>query len=98
MDRGLEFIKSAKGSVYIHCKAGRTRSAYIVACYLMATQRQTAADGSPSRSSLMSPEDAFACLKAIRKEVVLTQDHWDGLRLYAGILQSRLDQKEQSSE
>jgi len=34
---GVEFIKGlqGKGTVYVHCKAGRTRSATLVACYLM---------------------------------------------------------------
>ena len=35
---GIEFIQeNAKNghSVYVHCKAGRTRSATLVACYLM---------------------------------------------------------------
>ena len=33
---GVDFIKSIDdGKVYIHCKAGRTRSATLVACYLM---------------------------------------------------------------
>lgn len=36
--QGVEFIErhQAKGnSVYVHCKAGRTRSATLVGCYLM---------------------------------------------------------------
>lgn len=36
--KGVEFInkhKASKGSVYVHCKAGRTRSATLVGCYLM---------------------------------------------------------------
>lgn len=35
---GVDFIGKIKqdgGSVYIHCKAGRTRSATLVGCYLM---------------------------------------------------------------
>lgn len=34
--RGCEFINDCtNGSVYVHCKAGRTRSATLVGCYLM---------------------------------------------------------------
>jgi atypical dual specificity phosphatase len=36
--RGVEFIQQFEGtgnSVYVHCKAGRTRSATLVGCYLM---------------------------------------------------------------
>ena len=36
--RGVEFmdeITREGNSVYVHCKAGRTRSATLVACYLM---------------------------------------------------------------
>ena len=36
--KGVNFInkyKKLNGSVYVHCKAGRTRSATLVGCYLM---------------------------------------------------------------
>ena len=38
--KGVDFINKfhsgeRKGSVYVHCKAGRTRSATLVGCYLM---------------------------------------------------------------
>lgn len=38
IDKGVAFIlnhRRQQNSVYVHCKAGRTRSATIVACYLM---------------------------------------------------------------
>lgn len=40
LQRGVKFIQeveasSPSGAVYVHCKAGRTRSATLVACYLM---------------------------------------------------------------
>ena len=34
----------ARGTVYVHCKAGRGRSACVVACYLVHRQRLSAAD------------------------------------------------------
>ena len=33
--RGVQFIDEVGPSVYVHCKAGRTRSATLVGCYLM---------------------------------------------------------------
>ena len=34
--KGVSFINDVEdGKVYVHCKAGRTRSATLVACYLM---------------------------------------------------------------
>ena len=38
LNKGVEFIEDMKqqgSSVYVHCKAGRGRSATLVACYLM---------------------------------------------------------------
>lgn len=38
LQEGVDFIKDFKdsdASVYVHCKAGRGRSATLVACYLM---------------------------------------------------------------
>jgi atypical dual specificity phosphatase len=40
--QGVQFIKkfkNADSSVYVHCKAGRTRSATLVGCYLMAVSQ-----------------------------------------------------------
>lgn len=45
IERGVAFIErqlSAGGQVYVHCKAGRARSATIVLCYLMAHRGLTA--------------------------------------------------------
>lgn len=38
IQEGIAFIKKFEGTgntVYVHCKAGRTRSATLVGCYLM---------------------------------------------------------------
>jgi len=38
LKKGVSFINEiagSGGSVYVHCKAGRTRSATLVGCYLM---------------------------------------------------------------
>lgn len=58
---GVDFIlkhKSMNQCVYVHCKAGRYRSALIVACYLINTNK-------------MKPEEAAEYLKSIRPHVTL---------------------------
>jgi len=44
LERGVEFINEVAptgASVYVHCKAGRTRSATLVGCYLMSAHNWT---------------------------------------------------------
>lgn len=58
----VEFINKHRNqnqTVYVHCKAGRYRSALIVACYLIQTKQ-------------MKPQEAIAFLKSIRPHVILT--------------------------
>lgn len=46
--RGINFInkfKESNGSVYVHCKAGRTRSATLVGCYLMKVKKNLIYEG-----------------------------------------------------
>uniref|UniRef100_A0A1I7XMV7 Phosphatidylglycerophosphatase and protein-tyrosine phosphatase 1 n=1 Tax=Heterorhabditis bacteriophora TaxID=37862 RepID=A0A1I7XMV7_HETBA len=62
----VEFIEgiTARGkTVYVHCKAGRTRSATVATCYLM-----------KSRNWL--PNVAFEFLKSQRHQVLLRNAHW----------------------
>lgn len=61
LKRGVQFIqkhKSLDQTVYVHCKAGRYRSALMVACYLCHEKK-------------MTPDEAIAFLKSIRPIVVL---------------------------
>lgn len=60
---GVEFInkhKSMNQCVYVHCKAGRYRSAFFVACYLI-------------NSKKMTPDEAIAHLKKLRPIVMLSR-------------------------
>ena len=59
--KSVEFIKKHKEKnecVYVHCKAGRYRSALIVACYLIGTKE-------------MKPEQAISFLVSLRPHVIL---------------------------
>lgn len=72
LDKGVAFINSFDGtgrSVYVHCKAGRTRSATLVGCYLM------------SKHGWL-PEEAVSLMKSKRKHVLLHSTQWNALRAY----------------
>ncbi|KZC13772.1 PREDICTED: phosphatidylglycerophosphatase and protein-tyrosine phosphatase 1 [Dufourea novaeangliae] len=57
------------GSVYVHCKAGRTRSATLVGCYLMMKNQWT-------------PEEAVDYMKKKRSHILLHTPQWNALRLF----------------
>ena len=74
LKRGVDFIyKMSKdrpdSSIYIHCKAGRTRSATLVGCYLMDQYG-------------MSPEEAVNLMKEKRPHVLLGPKQWEAIRNY----------------
>jgi len=72
LKRGVDFILNempSTSSVYVHCKAGRTRSATLVGCYLMA-------------STGMTPEEAVQHMKKRRPHVLLHNKQWEALRTY----------------
>ncbi|XP_020713642.1 phosphatidylglycerophosphatase and protein-tyrosine phosphatase 1 isoform X2 [Ceratitis capitata] len=58
-----------KGTVYVHCKAGRTRSATLVGCYLMLRNGWT-------------PEQAVDHMRACRPHILLHSKQWDALRIF----------------
>jgi len=71
--RGVDFIEDVtskhKGSrVYVHCKAGRTRSATLVGCYLMSQHDQ------------WTPEMAVERMKQLRPHVLLHNKQWQAMR------------------
>jgi atypical dual specificity phosphatase len=72
LERGVEFIHSIapKGdSVYVHCKAGRTRSATLVGCYLMSLHR-------------WNPEQAVQYMQEKRPHILLHSKQWEALHKY----------------
>lgn len=70
--RGVQFIKIFKDrgeSVYVHCKAGRTRSATLVACYLMTVNK-------------WSPNEAYLFMRSKRPHIWLRTKQWESLHQY----------------
>ncbi|PSN42640.1 Phosphatidylglycerophosphatase and protein-tyrosine phosphatase 1 [Blattella germanica] len=57
------------GSVYVHCKAGRTRSATLVGCYLM-------------QKNVWKPEQAFQQMKRCRPHILLRSKQWAALNKF----------------
>ncbi|XP_017008741.2 phosphatidylglycerophosphatase and protein-tyrosine phosphatase 1 [Drosophila takahashii] len=57
------------GSVYVHCKAGRTRSATLVGCYLM-------------MKNGWNPDQAVEHMRQCRPHILLHTKQWDALRLF----------------
>ena len=53
----------------MHCKAGRTRSATLVGCYLMSENGWT-------------PEEAVDYMREKRPHILLHNKQWDALREY----------------
>nr|CAG4644406.1 EOG090X0GSS [Lepidurus arcticus] len=72
LHQGVRFIEQFKqngSSVYVHCKAGRTRSATLVACYLMQKNNWTA-------------EEAVNFIAQKRPHIWLGSKQWQALRIY----------------
>lgn len=80
MEQGITFIEKHKqsgGCVYVHCKAGRTRSASIVAAYLMKTNK-------------WSPQEAVKFIKSKRPHVAIRQKQWRCLNEFSETLTKSL--------
>lgn len=72
LERGVQFINEMAPtgkSVYVHCKAGRTRSATLVGCYLMEAHGWT-------------PEQAVEYMASRRAHILLHNKQWEALRTY----------------
>ncbi|KAL6445038.1 hypothetical protein ACFW04_002156 [Cataglyphis niger] len=66
------------GTVYVHCKAGRTRSATLVACYLIIKNNWT-------------PEEAVNYMRTKRPHILLHTVQWSALKqFYTEHMQSKL--------
>lgn len=57
------------GTVYVHCKAGRTRSATLVACYLITKNNWT-------------PEEAVDYMRTKRPHILLHTAQWSALKQF----------------
>jgi len=69
------------GTVYIHCKAGRTRSATLVGCYLMLKNN-------------WSPEQAVDHMRKLRPHILIHNAQWSALRqFYQQNVESKKDLK-----
>lgn len=69
---GVDFIKRFQNvgeSVYVHCKAGRTRSATLVGCYLMQKYQ-------------WKPEEAVEVIRTKRDHILLASKQWEALNIY----------------
>ena len=71
LTKGVDFIndvlaKDPEGSIYVHCKAGRTRSATLVGCYLMAKYDLT-------------PGEAVDLMRSKRAHILLHSKQWEAL-------------------
>jgi len=69
IDRGVEFVHvhiQQAHKTYVHCKAGRGRSAIIVICYLMKYHRQNVGEAlsflTAKRPQIHMNDDQLACL------------------------------------
>ncbi|KAK8748986.1 hypothetical protein OTU49_015626 [Cherax quadricarinatus] len=81
LKKGVEFIQDfdksdSDGLVYVHCKAGRTRSATLVACYLMAKYKLT-------------PEAAVSHMQSVRSHIWLGPKQYEALHTYHNRLGER---------
>jgi len=56
-------------TVYVHCKAGRARSATLVGCYLMEVHGY-------------GPQQAVSAMKKERPHILLQEKHWEAMRTY----------------
>jgi atypical dual specificity phosphatase len=66
-ESGLEDVK--KPTVYVHCKAGRTRSATLVGCYLIQRYGWT-------------PEQAVKHMQDKRSHILLHTKQWEALKVF----------------
>ncbi|XP_061184679.1 phosphatidylglycerophosphatase and protein-tyrosine phosphatase 1-like [Saccostrea echinata] len=72
INKGVSFIlkhRQKRNSVYVHCKAGRTRSTTIVACYLMKVNK-------------WKPQEAVEFIQSKRPHIWLRETQMDSINIY----------------
>ncbi|RZC35170.1 phosphatidylglycerophosphatase and protein-tyrosine phosphatase 1 [Asbolus verrucosus] len=69
VDEEVDSNGSRKSTVYVHCKAGRTRSATLVGCYLIQRYGWT-------------PERAVNHMQDKRPHILLHTKQWEALRVF----------------
>jgi len=71
LKQGVDFINKLKdaGTVYVHCKAGRTRSATLVACYLI-------------QKNKWEPVEAVRHIQNCRPHILLGPKQNQAIRIY----------------
>lgn len=72
LETGVKFIKEIESqgkSVYVHCKAGRTRSATLVGCYLMKKYKWT-------------PDEAVELMRSKRYHILLGTKQLEALNTF----------------
>ncbi|XP_074652359.1 phosphatidylglycerophosphatase and protein-tyrosine phosphatase 1-like [Tubulanus polymorphus] len=78
---GMKFIEQIKrdnGTVYVHCKAGRTRSATIVACYII-------------QKVGCSPTEAVDFIRGKRSHILLRQKQMDSIEEFYNTIKNKPD-------
>lgn len=79
IEKAVDFIlghRVKKMSVYVHCKAGRTRSATVVACYLVKLHGWT-------------PEQAVEFVQEKRPHIWLRDKQWDSIKQYYNAFENK---------
>ncbi|XP_022111089.1 phosphatidylglycerophosphatase and protein-tyrosine phosphatase 1-like [Acanthaster planci] len=72
LEQGVKFIMDfaeKQESVYVHCKAGRTRSATLVGCYLMHVNKWT-------------PQEAQIFIQTKRHHIIMKDKHFRAMYRY----------------
>lgn len=82
--------KYSPGTVYVHCKAGRTRSATLVGCYLMEVivsfymfiTFNLYLSHYLFKKNNWSPEHAVDHMRSCRPHILLHRKQWEALRIF----------------
>ena len=78
----LDRNKSGKGTVYVHCKAGRARSATLVAAYLMEVPTCHLLFKALPQVEGLSIEEAVEVVRQARPHIKLYKPHYEALETF----------------